>query len=441
MISTFANGSLRCAVLAASVLYGVVVLGQAWEHVRNVPLGDRPVGTLTCMDVQGDLLVIGFATPTGGVVRVHERNEEGLGQWGVVQELIGDEPYFGHAVAISGTRIAIGIPGADHDGALTGSVLLCVVLPGAVEDPVQVVDTLRGLAAGDRFGYSLAWCGDSLAIGAVGRSLDRFTGEVPLFGATAGAVAIGSLQARWQDLQVPFTRYFGMSIAQGGDHLAVSAPFAGFRNDVPQQNIGALFMYERNASEPTGWALDTVWSGTNVLPDGCTFEHLELGRNGAGFVGDALVLDHGVPYSGGPGTSLLPFRSLGDVLQGCASCRLRVATHQEGQWSFDAMVDPQHPAELDRIAERGWTTDPTAIYVERVNSSTGVWATTIHQRDSGGPGVWGVEAVIPALDEACDKLAGPITVSGNDLMRIALRSGTCDVPENVVRAELQIFSR
>ncbi len=430
-------------VLAGLAWLMIEAKGQAWEHVRNVPLGDHPVGALMSMDAEGDLLVIGFASQSGGIVRIHARNEEGIGQWGVVQELIGDQPYFGHAVGIKGNRIAIGVPGAGSVGPMTGAVVLCSMVPGGVLDPVQVVDTLEGLAAGDRFGYALAWCGDSLGVGVVGRSLDRFTGEVPLFDATIGSTAVGSLQARWQDIQIPFTRNFGMSMAHRGDLLAVSAPFAGFRSDVPQHNIGALFMFERSTTGPTGWALDTVWSDTALLPDECTFEHIELGRNGMGFVSDALVLEHGVSYSGGPGNALLPFQSLGDDVQvdGCATCRLRMVTQQEGLWSFDAMIEPEHPAELDRIAERGWTTDAEAIYVERVNSANGVWATAIHQRDAGGEGAWGVEATIPAMDEACDILTGPIAVSGNDLMRIALRRNTCDVPQNVIRAELQLFSR
>ena len=439
-LSPFLIGAI-VGVLALAI----EVQGQEWQHVRNVPLGDHPTGTLWSMDAQGDLLVIGFATPTGGVVRVHGRNEEGLGQWGVVQELIGTRPYFGHAVAISGSSIAIGVPGANSEGSMTGAVVLCSVLAGSVADPVQSVDTLEGIAAGDRFGYSLAWIGDTLAVGAVGRSLDRFTGEVPLFSATAsGATGLASLPARWENTEIPFTRWFGMSLANSGDRMAVTAPYSGFRTDFDQQNVGVLFMYQRNMADPSGWALDTVWSDMSLMSDGCTFAHLELGRNGVGFVGNDLVLDHGPSYDGIPGDALVPFQSRGAavLVDGCADCGLRIVEEGVDGWSFDQVVATQQSAEWDRMAERGWTTDAEALYVERGNSATGAWATTIHQRDVGGVGAWGVAATLPALDAACDVLTGPLAVSGNDLMRIALRRPTtCDVPADVQRLELQIFSR
>jgi|GEM_PF-6703403 len=425
--------------------FAVEARGQEWVHVRNVPLGDHPVGTLVCMDTEGDLLVIGFPTETGGVVRIHARNEEGLGQWGVVQELVGTQPYFGHAVAISGNKIAVGVPGATSEGPMTGAVVLCTVLASSVADPVQLVDTLLGTAAGDRFGFSLSWVGDSLAVGSVGRSLDRFTGEVPVFAATnSGAMAIGSVPARWQDLEIPFTRWFGMSLANDGDRMAVTAPYAGFRTDFDQQNIGALFVYQRNTADPSGWALDTVWFDLSLVPDGCTFAHLELGRNGVGFVGNDLVIDHGPSYDGISGNELVPFQSRGAeiLVDGCADCSLRIVEHGPDGWSFDTMIATQQPAGSDRMAERGWSTDADALYVQRGNSATGEWVTTIHQRDAGGPGVWGVQTTLPALDALCDILTGPIAVSGDDLMRIAMRrSGACGAPADVQRLELQIFAR
>lgn len=435
---------LGFSVLVCSGSFVVDTQAQDWQHVRNVPLGDQPAGTLISMDVDGDLLVIGFAHSTGGMVRVHSRNEEGLDQWGIVQELVGYQPYFGHAVALSNGKIAIGVPGADGEGAMAGAVVLCTVLAGSVFDPVQVVDTLHGTAAGDRFGYDLLWVGDTLSVGSVGRSLDRFLGEVAQFRSTpTGAAGIGSLPARWQDTQMPFTRWFGKSMAQDMDHLAVAAPYSGFRSELAQQNIGALFIYERNANVTAGWSLDTVWFDTALLGDGCTFQHIELGRNGLGFAGEALVLDHGASYLGGPGNALVPFQSLGSDVQisGCASCGLRIVEQAPEGWSFDAIVATQQPAEWDRMAEGGWTTDAEAIYVERGNSVTGEWVTTIHQRDAGGSGTWGVAASLPALDAACDVLTGPLVVSGNDLMRIALRRPDCGVPADVQRSELQIFAR
>lgn len=416
---------------------------QDWQFVRSVPLSDQPEGALLSMDVDDDLLVVGIAHATGGLVRVHGRNEEGLGQWGVVQELVGDQPYFGHAVALADGKLAIGVPGAAEEGALTGAVILCNVVQGGVSDPVQPVDTLFGAAAGDRFGFGLLWVGDTLLVGAVGRSLDRFTGEVPLFGTAAGALSLGSLPARWQDTQIPFTRWFGKAMAQDRDRLAVAAPYSGFRTEVARQNIGALFLYQRDGNATSGWSLDTVWFDTDVLDDGCTFEHIELGRNGVAFAGNALVLDHGASYTGGSGNALVPFQSLDPNVQidGCSTCGLRIVEQAPEGWSFDAVVPTQQPAEWDRMAEGGWTTDAGSIYVERGNSVTGEWVTTIHQRDAGGPGTWGVAASLPAMDEDCDVLTGPIVVRGNDLIRIALRRPDCGAPADVQRSELQIFAR
>jgi hypothetical protein len=338
--------------------------------------------------------------------------------------------------------LAIGSPGAAGEGPFSGAVILVGLDPSDLFNPIRYQDTVRYGSTGDRFGFALAWAGDTLAISAVGRSLDRIIGEVLLYrNTTAGLQLIGPLPVQWQDIQLPFTRWFGTSIAVAGDRIAVSAPYSGTRTNVAQQNLGTLFIFGRDPVSTTGWALDTAWfDPVTVEPTGCIFGHIELGRSGLGFVGNELFMDHSASYVGSPGNVLMPWQVHDPTLEGCGPCTLRGVERSGGLWRFDEVHGTLHGA--DRMADRGWTTDGDALYVERFTSSTGEWATAIHRMDEGGPGAWGIAESVPIGGDPCDELDAPLCAKGDLLARMVLQQGPeCGVPPGLVRLRVQVLQR
>lgn len=402
-------------------------------------LGTYDAAATFAMAVHDDVYAVGVTEATGGRVLVHRRNEGGVNEWGRIAELVSTSPYFGYSLAMRDGVLAIGVPGDDGLGAMAGAVILVDILSLGSLDPVLVRDTIRYGAAGDRFGMSLLWIGDTLAVGAVGRSLDRVVGEVRLYHDSPTTVhALGGLPLAWNDIQLPFTRWFGAALACSGEKLAVAAPFSGTGSAVAGHNIGSLFIYERDPGSAIGWALDTAWFDPAMINDSaCVFGHIELGRGGLGFLDDAIVFDHALAYSGGPGSELVPWQDRSGTL-GCAPCGVRIARYEEASWLFGLA------SATDQVMSHmtGWTTDAGSLYAHRYDGAVGAWCTAVHERDFPEPGMWGVAECIDASDPVCDVFVAPLSVAGDRMLRLAAQRGSaCDVPDGVQKLRLEMLRR
>jgi uncharacterized repeat protein (TIGR01451 family) len=205
--------------------------------------GDR-LGFAVALAEGGDDALLGapFAGAGGAVYRVRRGP---TGGWEPVARLATDEAgaALGSSLAFAAGLVAAGAPTATSDGRReAGAVFLFDPAGGLVR---RLAAT--GAAAGDAFGWSLAWGGGTLAVGAPwadGRFTD--TGAVHLFAGAGGAgVRLVAPDA------APFDA-FGYAVAADGDLLAVGAPRA-------DGGAGAVYVFRRGAG---GFALEARIGGT-----------------------------------------------------------------------------------------------------------------------------------------------------------------------------------
>ncbi len=430
---------VSCTALA--ILPGRLV-AQSWSLVRSLDEGLVPEGAHVALEVQGDLLFVAVSGPSGGTVTVHQRHQGGLEQWGVLGTVHRDEPWFGRSLAVHGTTLAVGSPGAEAAGPFTGETRLYSIdlEPGA--DVLQPIGSLmlEDATSNDLFGYDVHWLGDTLAVSAVGRAEARSLGEVFLFTLIGGdPLWSGSLPSPLADLQVPFIRWFGACMANAGDRMAVAAPFSGFETSRPQQNIGALAIYRRDNAQPSGWVLDTAWADLRTdTGTTCSFQRMELGRWGLAFSGGQLIMDHSRPYTGVVGNDLEPWL-FPDPAPACATCGSLIVQNTDGHWELSsaAALQPGNAA-FTRAAE-ALSVAGDALFAGWFDPVNGSWMTEVHRRDQGGPGAWGVEQTIPA-SSTCDRLDGPIAVEGGHLARSTRQVASgCGVPEGFFRLGVEVF--
>jgi hypothetical protein len=427
----------------ALLLSPVGTVAQDWSSIATVQLTDVPEASHMAIELSGDLLFIAISNADGGTVRVHQRHQGGLDQWGVLGTVHRDDPWFGRSIALHEGRLAVGSPATDDAGPLTGEVRMYTVdlEPGAdVLQPSGVI-ALEDRTSNDRFGYTVCWLGDTLAVSAVGRAARRSFGKVFLFSSGDVPALIAPLPSSSEDVQAPFIRWFGATMTTNGNRLAIAAPFTGFEATRPMQNIGSIHMYRRDALEPSGWTRDTAWADTRVdTAIVCSFQHMELGRWGLAFAGEELVMDHAQLYQGISGNDLEPWY-FPDTSEACPACGLRIVRNLSGVWdlSGSSPVAPYSPQQTRAV--HGWTVAEDALYVGWFDPTNEVWTTAVHRRDQGGPGAWGVEATIPSTDP-CDDLSGPLDVNGALLARLTERRGAeCGVAPGMVRIGVEIFGQ
>lgn len=150
---------------------------------------------------------------------------------------------FGSAVAVSGDRLAVGVPGLDAAGSDSGVVLIYDTA-GAEPALVATVTPTSG-DTGDRFGEALAFApsGDLLAVGAPQADA----------GATlAGAVYVFEVVGDdWVEQAVIADASrgdrFGAAVAFAGDVLVIGAP----GSDAAARSGGAVFRFVREGER---WA-------------------------------------------------------------------------------------------------------------------------------------------------------------------------------------------
>ena len=298
------------------------------EHRRLEPVAPRAgQGFGRSLALSDTTMVVGSdRTPSGGSAgwaAVLERDEGGLGHWGVAADLVWSDfdpqaPYsddgFGFAVAISGDTIVVGAPDKDDvtQGIVHAENVGAVYVferdaggPGAwgqvaklVADPpdTQGCGLTQDYAA---FGFAVAISGETLAVGAPGAgwcdgSDQPFAGEVYLFERDAGGAGAWGKVARLRAWDGGEHQRYGYSLALDGNHLAIGMGDLSYLGGSSQ--TGRVYWHVKT---PVGW--DESYVARLQADDGPG----EWGAPGDGFgvavalSGDRLVV--GAPREDLPG--------------------------------------------------------------------------------------------------------------------------------------------
>jgi len=191
-----------------------------------------------------------------GVAYVFQRKGSGTGPWQLVKRLTSgrapeEKDGFGEVLALSGTHLVVGVPGETvGENRSQGAVYLYDRDEGGLGQWGLVAKLMvTGGSASDQFGASLALAGDELVVGAPGINVATGgMGAVYLFQRTAGATNTWSLKKRLfptEGLAVAF----GGAAALEGNVLVVGA----YMSQVGTNTQGAAYVFERDAGGRGNW--------------------------------------------------------------------------------------------------------------------------------------------------------------------------------------------
>jgi hypothetical protein len=170
----------------------------------------------------------------------------------------GNDDHFGQAVAMSGTRVVIGAPNADSGLANAGRVYVFDLAAASPAVPVLHLDNPD--AAGTNFGHAVALSGDRVAVGACQIAAGADGSRAHVFDLSAGDPAVPVLSLA--DPTPATNEQFGFAVGLSGDHLLVSAPL----DDAAGLDSGAVFAYDLGAATP-GTPVATLRDSTPAAGD------------------------------------------------------------------------------------------------------------------------------------------------------------------------------
>jgi hypothetical protein len=143
----------------------------------DVPANNNRFGY--SVDISGDTVVVGAYGDAGsGSAYLFQRNQGGADSWGQAQKLTAadaaDNDYFGCSVGISGATIVVGATWDDDNGNSSGSAYIFERNQGGADDWGEVTKlTASNAEGGDSFGDSVSISGETVVIGAHGKSAGR----------------------------------------------------------------------------------------------------------------------------------------------------------------------------------------------------------------------------------------------------------------------------
>ena len=235
---------------------------REWTQIKKLTATDGETGDRFGFSVaiDGDTVVVGarqanVTATSDGAVYVFQRDEGGTDNWGLVKKLIGSRnssrDHFGHAVAVSGNRIAVGARLDDDLGTNSGSVYIFDRNLGGTDNWGERTRIKASDAqGGDQFGFSVALDGNNLLVGA--RKDDDAgvdSGSVYFLQRDAGG---SNNWGEFNKLTAPDglrNDWFGFSVALDGNYAVVGKPIRNGR-----QRPGEVYTYERNGSS---WGFTT----------------------------------------------------------------------------------------------------------------------------------------------------------------------------------------
>jgi len=188
-----------------------------------------------------------------------------------------ERAYFGQSVLVSGDLLIVGAPGTGQ----TSGVVYVYRRSGLAYTWEATLNASTG-SAGDAFGYSLAWSGSQLLIGAPLATVDGnlFVGAAYAFSESA---SVWSEDQRVDNPRLMKYDMFGSSLAFHGSSLAVGA----MGSDEAGTNAGAVYLFAENGGSG-------LWEGIQRL---LASERKPEARFGASLLGLSESLVIGAPAS------------------------------------------------------------------------------------------------------------------------------------------------
>ena len=219
----------------STVVVGAPGAGSAYVFTQNgggwgreAKLTGDGSGFGTSVSVSGSTVVVG--APGAGSAYVFTRTGA---SWSEQAKLTasdgGPDHEFGYSVAIDGDTVVVGAPGDDDD---RGATYIYVKAAAGWEDMTQTGKlTARGIAVGDRLGFSVALDGETVVAGAPGKDEDFIVDQ-------GSAYVFLKFQPTWSDIKhvarltaddgspdlMGLGGAFGHSVAVSGDTVVVGAP-------------------------------------------------------------------------------------------------------------------------------------------------------------------------------------------------------------------------
>ena len=228
---TFANGAARIGGSGAIYLYDATTRRLI---SRVMPAGARPKDNVGhSVAVAGSFVVAGTpfdssVAPEAGAAYVFN-SSNGSQRFKLTASDAGEMNLFGFAVSISDGLIAIGAPGDNIQGSLSGSVYLFDAVTGTFINKITADDG----GPFDQFGISVNIVGNTLAVGAWGDNAGA--GSVYVFDVNTG-VQLSKLDA--QDA-APLA-ILGRSVAISNSGIIAGAP----RDGELGEDAGAVYQFE-----------------------------------------------------------------------------------------------------------------------------------------------------------------------------------------------------
>ncbi len=234
----------------------------------------------------GAVYVYDLTGPTPGVPTLTINNPTGA-----------NDDRFGWAVAISGTRIAVGALNNDIGGTNAGRAYVFDLASGTPSVPVKILGNPVGAVNGN-FGKSLSFSGNQLLVGAPGDLVSSVAaGRAFLYDVTGSTSPIVSY-----DNPTPHANdAFGAAVSLSGSNVIIGAT----KGDAGTADSGSVYGYHNTSStlvttiqDPAAASSDQF--GFSVAVDG---DRLVVGAN----LGDSTVVNSGTAYifdlgGGSPGT-------------------------------------------------------------------------------------------------------------------------------------------
>ena len=266
------GGALGCAVIVGLAIATVPgwVLQQDVIQVTEIKLtasdavgrtsgrGDRFGSSVA---LSGDTALVGARNDDddgtdSGSAYIFARDEGGPDNWSGVTKLTASdaaaEELFG-SVALSGTTALIGARGDDDGGDRSGAAYIFERDVGGPDSWGEVVKlTPSDGSARDFFGRSVALSGDTALIGADGNDEAAFgAGAAYIFERDVGGPDSWGEVTKLTASDTAAGDSFGGPVALSGDTAIVGA---GSKAGDICCNVGAAYVFERNAGGPDNWA-------------------------------------------------------------------------------------------------------------------------------------------------------------------------------------------
>ncbi len=281
--------------------------GAAYVYVRS-PAGWSEVARLTASDgaadhefgrataINGDTVVVGSPQLFAGfgAAYVYSRGEGGPDAWVETARLAasdrGSEDRFGYSVAIDGNTIAVGSP---QPFSANGAVYVFTREGGGWSQRARLSEPSEAVF-GDQLGLSVAISGDTLVAGAPG------------YGVNGVAFVYQGASDNWQqvaELDVAggsFGADFGGSVAIDGDTIVVGAS----DDDPVCCSEGSAVVFERHRGGPDAWGMVARLTASDAEAGDRLGYSVDIS-------GDLTILGAPETYNGGRGSAYLFGRDRG----------------------------------------------------------------------------------------------------------------------------------